>query len=65
MEMEDALEAETYSTMNWKEIYRVNRVVFGHDRFRPGQRSAIHATLSGQDAFILMRTSKLLERCFL
>jgi bloom syndrome protein len=52
--MEDFLETESSLTMNWKELYRINRAVFGHDHFRTGQRTAIHATLNNLDCFVLM-----------
>ena len=63
-DIEDALEAETYGQIDWKTLYRLNRSVFGHEHFRSGQRTAVHATLSKLDAFILMPTGGGKSLCY-
>ena len=53
-EREDDL--ELLADVDWDTVRRSNRDVFGHNTFRPGQRSAIRATLQSRDVFVLMPT---------
>jgi len=61
---EDALEASTQGTFDWGVVYSLNQRHFGYDKFRPGQRSAIYATLTDRDAFILLATGSGKSLCF-
>ncbi|GBG26958.1 ATP-dependent helicase SGS1 [Hondaea fermentalgiana] len=61
---EDALEARSQGSFDWTTVYETNQRYFGYHKFRPGQRSAIHASLTGRDAFVLMPTGGGKSLCY-
>ena len=63
-EIEDKLQRDTSKSFDWDKVYCINKQYFGYGHFRPGQRSAIHATCTGQDAFIIMPTGGGKSLCY-
>ena len=61
---EDRLESSTHTSFNWEKLYTINREVYGHSSFRPGQRTAIYHSLIGKDVFVLMPTGGGKSLCY-
>lgn len=61
---ENSFEASTRTNFDWQTVYQTNQRYFGYSKFRPGQRSAIHACLTNRDAFILMPTGGGKSLCY-
>ena len=47
-----------------KDIYKENRLVFGHSNFRKGQQDIIEHAVSGRDVFVLMPTGGGKSLCY-
>ena len=61
---EDDLQRSTKSQFDWSKVYQCNQTVFGHKGFRAGQRTVIHAAMTGRDAFVLMPTGGGKSLCY-
>uniref|UniRef100_A0A0K0F5E0 ATP-dependent DNA helicase n=1 Tax=Strongyloides venezuelensis TaxID=75913 RepID=A0A0K0F5E0_STRVS len=57
-------ESKHLSSITINKMYEALRNVFGHDDFRHRQKSAITASLSGKDVFILMPTGAGKSLCY-
>ena len=64
VQREKGLEAATSTTFDWAQVYEINREVYGHRSFRPGQVSAIYHSLMGKDVFVLMPTGGGKSLCY-
>eukprot|EP00516_Mucochytrium_quahogii_P003424 CAMPEP_0203757060 /NCGR_PEP_ID=MMETSP0098-20131031/10220_1 /ASSEMBLY_ACC=CAM_ASM_000208 /TAXON_ID=96639 /ORGANISM=" , Strain NY0313808BC1" /LENGTH=1059 /DNA_ID=CAMNT_0050649165 /DNA_START=95 /DNA_END=3274 /DNA_ORIENTATION=- len=62
--IENTLEENSKNSFDWNCVYGLNQRYFGYHAFRPGQRSAIHATVTGHDAFIVMPTGGGKSLCY-
>ena len=64
VQRERQLEASTARSFDWAQVYEINREVYGHRSFRPGQISAIYHSLKGKDVFVLMPTGGGKSLCY-
>jgi ATP-dependent DNA helicase RecQ len=50
--------------VDWTKLYQLNKDIFGHLRFRPGQRTALRAAMRGVDVFVVMPTGGGKSLCY-